>query len=571
MTEVTYGVPPRTRQVPIVKQVRRSIPFPATFSDYWHRGDKEESRDEGSLAISRNDNSDTANVSSPNVDFCSMLYPPDSSTVDQEWARFHTGQLFSTNMLCRDRFGHNSLSSSPLTRTRITAADSPTIDAVTLPDRALLRKSVSSYTRSIIRATFPILDPGLFEETLKMAYEPAGHDHSDATSAKACVIAFCIFAYLVPLGVRVCSESDFHHFTAVIQQSLPSMVEAPTIDGFQTCIFLLISQFFTGKLKSAAVTNSIAAHFVFYMGAHHEWPTYSSNLKHNTDSDGIKVHLRNLFWVCYTVDKELCLRGCQQPALSDDHCDLNLSLGYLGTISRDFAKLSPIDKVHPTFLFPIDINLSQIKSRVYESLYSKAAFRKSNMELIMNIRTLDYSLEAWRMSVPEKYRPSLTFKDMRLDPKNIEIRALLLRLDYLYCVTVIHQASNRCLQSDIAFDTKGTANTTSIALAVEAGRSSLKNLQSTGHIFPKGTCWMVLFYPLAATVTISCNILDNPAAQSAVDNYELLIDVPRIICNISADIHLFEESRHLDLLKSFVRELIDAAGCAMLRARKRVS
>ncbi|CAG8090146.1 unnamed protein product [Penicillium salamii] len=570
MTEVTYGVPPRIRQVPPVKQVRHSIPCAATLSDDWHRGDKEDPRDEDALAMRRNDSSDIANVLSTNVDFCSMLYPSDSSTVDQEWARFHTGQLFSTNMLCRDHFGQNSLSSSPLTRNRITAAESPTIDAVTLPDRALLRKSVSSYTRSIIRATFPILDPGLFEETLTMAYEPAGYDHSDTTSAKACVIAFCIFVYLVPLGVRLCSESDFHHFTAVIQQSLPSLAEAPTIDGFQACIFLLISQFFTGKLKSAAVTNSIAAHFVFYMGAHHEWPTYSSHLKYKTDSDGIKVHLRNLFWVCYTADKELCLRGCPQPSLGDDHCDLSLSLEYLETISRDFAKNSPIDKVHPTFLFPIDIKLSQIKSRVYESLYSKAAFRKSNMELIMNIRTLDYSLEAWRMAVPEGCRPSLTFKDMKLDPGNIEIRALLLRLDYLYCVTVIHQASNRCLQPDIAFDVKKTANTTSIALAVEASRSSLKNLQSSGHIFTKGTCWMVLFYPLAATVTISCNILDNPAAQSAVDDYELLIDVPRIICNISADIHLLEESRHLDLLQYFVRELIDAAGCAMLRTRKRV-
>lgn len=81
---------------------------------------------------------------------------------------------------------------------------------------------------------------------------------------------------------------------------------------------------------------------------------------------------------------------------------------------------------------------------------------------------------------------------------------------------------------------------------------------------------MVLFYPLAATVTISCNILDNPAAQSAADDYELLIDVPRIISNISTDIHLLEESRHLDLLQSFVRELVDATGCAMLRTRKRV-
>lgn len=250
-----------------------------------------------------------------------------------------------------------------------------------------------------------------------------------------------------------------------------------------------MSQFYTGKLKSAAVTNSIAAHFVFYLGAHNEWPTQSPNQQQNIDSDGVKTHLRNLFWVCYTIDKELCLRIRQPSALSDDHCDLAVSLQYLETISSEFARGLPLKKLHPVFLFPIDIKLSQIKSRAYDSLYSKAAFRKSNMELLMTIRTLDASLEAWRMAVPENCRPSVTFHEMRLDPVDLRIRALFLRLDYLYCVTVIHQASNRCLQSNMMFHGTGPAIGSSIALAVEASRSSLKNLESACHIITEGACW----------------------------------------------------------------------------------
>lgn len=330
------------------------------------------------------------------------------------------------------------------------------------------------------------------------------------------------------------------------------------------------------------------------MGAHNEWTTQSSNHQESIEleSDGVRAHLRNLFWVCYTIDKELCLRIRQPSALNDDHCDLALSLQYLETISRDFSSGLPFEKLHPTFLFPIDIKLSQIKSRAYESLYSKAAFRKSNMELLMNIRTLDDSLEAWRMAVPEKCRPSVTFHEMRLDPGDLSIRGLLLRLDYLYCVAVIHEASNRCLQSDMAFHGTGQAIGSSIALAVQASRCSLKNLQSACHIITTGALWwasllvdfgrtwadtsslsirFVLFYPLAASSLICSNILDNPESPSALDDHELLSDVPRLIGIISSHISGSEESFHRDQLESFVKELIDAAGCTISIMRTKTS
>ncbi|KAJ5345620.1 hypothetical protein N7452_003624 [Penicillium brevicompactum] len=459
-----------------------------------------------------------------------MMHLYGSPAIDQEWARFKAGELFSATRLCRDHFDQNLSCGVPL------QPDVPTtlqdIDATVLPDRALVEDS----------------------------YEPAGHRHPHKTNAKACVMALCMFAHLVPFGHRVISTSDCRLYIAVIGHLLPSMAEVPTIDGFQTCILLLLSQFYTGKLKSAAMTNSIAAHFVFYMGAHHEWPTQPSNQRNiEFESDGVSTHLRNLFWVCYTVDKELCLRIRQPSALNDDHCDLAVSLRYLETISSDFTSSLPLEKRHPTFLFPIDIKLSQIKSRAYESLYSKAAFRKSNMELLMNIRTLDASLEAWRIAVPENCRPNVTFYEMNMDPVDLRIRGLLLRLDYLYCVAIIHQASSRCLQSNMIFQGTGPAVGSSIALAVEASRCSLKSLRSACHILTKGACWLVLFNLLAASSLVCSNILDNPASPSAVDDYELLADVPRLIGIISAHVSDFEESSHRDQLEHFVKELIDVA------------
>lgn len=166
-----------------------------------------------------------------------MMHLYGSPAIDQEWARFKAGELFSATRLCRDHFDQNLSCGVPL------QPDVPTtlqdIDATVLPDRALVEDCASFYMRSIMRATFPILHPCLFERTLKLAYEPAGHRHPHKTNAKACVMALCMFAHLVPFGHRVISTSDCRLYIAVIGHLLPSMAEVPTIDGFQTCILLV--------------------------------------------------------------------------------------------------------------------------------------------------------------------------------------------------------------------------------------------------------------------------------------------------------------------------------------------
>ena len=108
----------------------------------------------------------------------------------------------------------------------------------------------------------------------------------------------------------------------------------------------------------------------------------------------------------------------------------------------------------------------------------------------MDIRNLDNSLETWRLAIPENYRPSLSFSyDMEVDPGSIDMRTLILRLDFLYCVTVIHRASNRCLETGIGFEGMETVIATSIALAVEASRSILRYLQTAYHILNEGSFW----------------------------------------------------------------------------------
>jgi hypothetical protein len=70
---------------------------------------------------------------------------------------------------------------------------------------------------------------------------------------------------------------------------------------------------------------------------------------------------------------------------------------------------------------------------------------------------------------------------------------------------------------------------------------------------------LVFFYPLSASIVILCNILDNPALPSALQDYELLKGVPGLMCGMPTHSLNAAELLHREHLESFVKDLIRAA------------
>lgn len=188
-------------------------------------------------------------------------------------------------------------------------------------------------------------------------------------------------------------------------------------------------------------------------------------------ADRKRRHLRKLFWLCYYVDTDISLRTGQPPSIDDDHCDLSLPPGYIEIQYLDRRELEALKERHfyplnsypnmpspspypynqgagqsgpnpskpsgtPTTMtsaaqghrirhpylghsypgldetsvpvLPGDLRLTLIKSKTCKLLYSALALRKSDAELLRDIRELDDELERWRLSVPERYRPALS-------------------------------------------------------------------------------------------------------------------------------------------------------------------
>lgn len=201
-------------------------------------------------------------------------------------------------------------------------------------------------------------------------------------------------------------------------------------------------------------------------------------------------HIRMLFWLCYVFDKDIALRTGQPPILVDEYCDLTFPDRYLEDhfLIQSFPRVSQgphfaDENIVPHL--PGDLRLSILKGKTCRALYSMQATRKSDAELLRDIRELDSELESWRQSIPAEFRPALSIREnVRYDstwrlPQSMQRIAM--HLEYHYLMTAIHRASGRCLNLDMVdeheeFRDHGVHS--SLALSVEASRSTIFYLRA---------------------------------------------------------------------------------------------
>jgi hypothetical protein len=147
----------------------------------------------------------------------------------------------------------------------------------------------------------------------------------------------------------------------------------------------------------------------------------------------------------------------------------------------------------PVPLLPGDLRLDIIKMKTYRLLYSARAIRKSGIELITAIRQLDEELEAWRISIPPSFRPSMALNaesqsipDL-LQPRIIE--KIMICLEYHQLIATIHEAAGRCRSwsSQRTFEMDGVSS--SLELAVNTSRSTFSYLSAVVHVLTGELFW----------------------------------------------------------------------------------
>ncbi|KAL4990828.1 hypothetical protein BDW68DRAFT_185335 [Aspergillus falconensis] len=473
----------------------------------------------------------------------------------QEWVQSRTGQK-----LAFDQFTSNR---APWEKQRVQNSNAMLMhlqgaNALELPDRQHIEISFNIYRTSVMQRVFPVVDPVLFWTTIDSAYQErlSGSDGAHVSS-KACIFAFATFVSglcnpclldqrkkLPRFDEEACTLKARYLLCQVLQ-------EPPTLDGLQAVTMLGMLELFTGNLQSANYYGSISARMIFMLGAHIFTDQRSWYPETFTDKEArTKGQLRNLFWLCYTIEQDVSLRTGQAQLFSEDNCDLTLPPAYVEEMeaSLEFHHTSTDFPQNP--IFPIDLRLGVIKARAYSALYSFKAMQKTDAEILKDIRELDDELERWRLSLPVRWRPTLSFSQEKPDPNSSS-----------RCKSL---ATQGCVMDGVS---------SSLALSVEASRSTLLYLETSGHVLVDGVFWTLIFYPMSALLAIFCNILQYPAEPQASKDLALLKSATGMLERVFLrQAYSVNELVHVKLVADFVSELCRLATCAMDKAwRERTS
>lgn len=244
--------------------------------------------------------------------------------------------------------------------------------------------------------------------------------------------------------------------------------------------------------------HSTACRAMFTLGAHTIHVSVPRD-REVTRQEREDFQLRNLFWLCYKLDKDIAIRTGQPPLINDDFCDLTLPDGYvehrfdLPRAEPDDAPLS--DGCCRIPRLPGDLRLDMMNSKVFRLLYSMESRNKSDSELLRAIRELDAELEGWRLSIPANFAPSLVVTRSSAPDKHasncMSMLHIELQVQYHYLMTIIHSASGRCTipsgagaGSEQAFGVQS-----SLDLSVEASRSTLIFMKASTHKMAGEAFW----------------------------------------------------------------------------------
>ncbi|KAH6888188.1 fungal-specific transcription factor domain-containing protein [Thelonectria olida] len=456
---------------------------------------------------------------------------------------------------------------------------SSTGELYTLPPRAVVEQVTEAFLRSSFRLVFPVIDRVLFEETVNFAYEECdGQPSLNRISAKGCVLAFVSIMCLFQNALDNVPPVDGDACAVKAHYLLSDVFEDASIVSLQTVFMLHMHQTFSGRLQSAAMLHAIACRIVFMLGGHTDKPIKTSG-PGNSRKEREARQLRLLFWLCYVFDKDIALRTGQPPLMSGDYCDLTLPdkymecYLYLPDLKEDLSARHTHEDLTPHL--PGDLRLSYLKDKTCRLLYSVQAQKKSDAEILRNIRELDDELETWRLSIPPDFRPTLSITEKnQVMMKGMELprsmRHIGLHLEYHHLMTTIHRASERCYTVQAENSTKeGDWNLgvrSSIALSLEASRSTLIYLRAAVTGLAGEAFWIIVFYPTAAIMTIFLNILKNPLEPQAKLDLDLLSSATDLVRSMPVRRLTLYEIGHIKMVNEFVAELIRLGNCAILKA-----
>ncbi|KAK9387692.1 fungal-specific transcription factor domain-containing protein [Lipomyces mesembrius] len=327
-------------------------------------------------------------------------------------------------------------------------------------------------------------------------------------------------------------EQSWGYFMNAMSYLNELVCGASSITAVQTLLALGLYLDGSDSAEVAYMINANAGRIAQCIGLHSKSSSYGL-------SEDEAHRRQRIFWICYIIDKDMSLRTGRPPFIYDQDVSTDTPTGI-------------------NSIFSYMIRFSQIQSRTYTRLYSAAASRVSETELLDTIGELDKELLEWRDSMPLQYRPDHEIVEQ--DPRLL-VHVVYMHFAYYNCLTAIHRMSIhhptwRRPRRGAVTPSSAPRNPrvfASAALCVQAARATIYLLKYFDNL-QKSCGWLVVYYTLSSLVTLFANCLQNPQQPSSRSDLALMSTVVKFVSLASEASHFSGKGkRAMGLIEELVR------------------
>ncbi|KAJ5103917.1 transcriptional regulator family: Fungal Specific TF [Penicillium argentinense] len=382
------------------------------------------------------------------------------------------------------------------------------------PPLSLVQQCVKYYAKCGLYTLFPFADSAALQVLVNA--DVLNRPETSRAANRACLAAFTANITQMHRHDPQFRDTDPDAYAHAALTLLPAMLTEPpdlrTLEAIMMLKFIAhtLQAIFIcplGQPQYAEMLLGMAVQVLYNLGGHKVRPQQNN-------------HLRVMFWIVYGMDREFATRKSQPPLINDAECDLDLPAAYARKPSEHHIFWRPLSSIKE-LLYPSDLRLSLIKSRIHKLLYSVQSQEYSEAKRLQHIRELDHQLSDLKAEYPVECRPDAFATESAPDYlfHDLSIRGVSVHLEYYYCLGKIHGASNT---AQIPSSKSLSPLPSSSEICYEAARSTLIYLGRVRHYINYHTFWIHAQFVLTAVLTLFRFLITLPTAPTFTRDIQIL-------------------------------------------------
>ena len=140
---------------------------------------------------------------------------------------------------------------------------------------------------------------------------------------------------------------------------------------------------------------------------------------------------KRVFWIAYSLDKDLSLQMGQPSAQDDDDMDVEFPS------ETDSSLIYPGESTRMNF-FNFRARLAIIQGQIYKRLYSVKATKETIAERVLAARELEAMLQSWRASVPIEFMQDYHGSFLQIPTSRTIRHPIILQLLYFNSLALVY-------------------------------------------------------------------------------------------------------------------------------------